>query len=147
MQVVIILRLCTTAQLYQLYANQSRRQSRRQITPLEAVYKNLFRACVSYRSAMALTRSGLVVSTQNSASTDLPQHPLLRTADFWRRVSAIYLGYKVAKVKATYLSWRGHSQEEIKQIHWQSIHEKAGQDMYQLCVDMRGFLIKVLIYS
>ena len=93
---------------------------------------------------MALTRSAIVVNTQNADSPEPQYHrPLLRTADFWRRVSAIYLGYKVASVKATYLRWCGHSQDEIKQLHWQPHHDQAGQDMYQLCVDMRGFLIKV----
>lgn len=85
-----------------------------------------------------------MASSQN-ADTDSQQRPFLRTTDFWRRVSAIYLGYKVAQAKASYLSWCGHSQEEIKQNHWQPVHDKSGQEMYKLCVDMRGFLIKVLV--
>jgi hypothetical protein len=93
---------------------------------------------------MVLTRSTMVVNEQTSNNLDARhQRPFLRTVDFWRRVSAIYLGYKVAQVRASVMRWCGHSELEIKQNHWQPVHDKSGQDMYQLCVDMRGFLIKV----
>lgn len=93
-------------------------------------------------------RSAGAVNVETSESADSQSHRhILRTANFWRRVSSIYVGYKVAQVKATYLKWRGHSPEDIRTNHWQPVHEQSGQDMYQLCVDMRGFLIKVLNVS
>jgi hypothetical protein len=66
-----------------------------------------------------------------------------RTTDFWKRVSAIFIGYKVAQGKALYLRLRGDSQESIAARHWEPYYHRVGQDMYSVCVDMRGLLLKV----
>lgn len=66
-----------------------------------------------------------------------------RTLEFWRRAGAIYAGYKVAQIQASWLRLRGYSEERIQSMHWDRHSDIAGQDMHSLCVDMRGFFIKV----
>ena len=66
-----------------------------------------------------------------------------RSFEFWRRAAAIYGGYKAAQVQAQLLRLRGRSQEYIREHHWEPHNDKSGKDMYTLCVDLRGFFIKV----
>ena len=72
-----------------------------------------------------------------------PVQALLRTTQFWRRATGIYLSYKAAQVKAQVLKAQGWDAEKLKQRHWQPHHAWAGEEMYSLCVDMRGFYLKV----
>jgi hypothetical protein len=67
----------------------------------------------------------------------------LRTADFWKRVSFIFIGYKIAQGTAVFLRLRGDSQESIAADHWEPYYQRVGRDMHSLCVDMRGLLLKV----
>lgn len=72
-----------------------------------------------------------------------PVQALFRTTQFWRRATGIYLCYKTAQLKAQVLKSQGWDAEKLKQRHWQPHHAWAGEEMYSLCVDMRGFYLKV----
>jgi hypothetical protein len=67
----------------------------------------------------------------------------LRSFEFWGRAGAIYAGYKIAQAKASWLRLRGYSEDYINETHWLSQSDTAGREIYELCVDMRGFFIKV----
>ena len=56
----------------------------------------------------------------------------------------ISLGYvQVTQVKAAALRrTQGWSDEQIDNDLWQPQYQRAGQQMYSLCVDMRGFYLK-----
>ena len=66
-----------------------------------------------------------------------------RTAEFWRRSCGIYLSYKVAQTKAWRLKRKGWDAERLRDHHWHPHHTWAGQELYQLAVDLRGFYLKV----
>ena len=72
-----------------------------------------------------------------------PFQSLSRTTQFWRRATGIYLSYKGAQVKAQALKLQGWDKEELQEAHWKPHHTWAGKEMYSLCVDMRGFYLKV----
>ena len=72
-----------------------------------------------------------------------PFQALFRTTQFWRRATGIYLSYKGAQVKAQALKMRGWDKDRLKEAHWKPHHAWAGEEMYSLCVDMRGFYLKV----
>ena len=67
-----------------------------------------------------------------------------RTAEFWRRASGIYLAYKAAQVR---MSLRPGAKPEHRAEFWQKHHTWAGKEMYKLCIDMRGFYLKVSFCS
>ena len=71
-----------------------------------------------------------------------PLEVIGRTTAFWTRATSIYLGYKVAQVQALGLKMLGWSSDRLKTEHWAKQHARAGRDMYQLCVDLRGFYLK-----
>lgn len=67
-----------------------------------------------------------------------------RTVDFWRRSSGIYLAYKGAQLRAVVARHILHKDEaEVKESVWAPQHQWAGAEMYKLCVDLRGFYLKV----
>ena len=68
----------------------------------------------------------------------------LRSVEFWSRATTIYAGYKLAQAQAAWLQFRGYSTDYIEQQHWEPHHDRTGRAMYQLCVEMRGFYIKVI---
>ena len=74
-----------------------------------------------------------------------PLQALFRTTQFWRRATGIYLSYKGAQVKARALRLRGWDTDKLKELHWKPHHAWAGEEMYSLCVDMRGFYLKVCL--
>lgn len=74
-----------------------------------------------------------------------PFQAFARTTQFWRRATGIYLSYKGAQVKAQALKLQGWDQEKLKEVHWKPHHTWAGKEMHSLCVDMRGFYLKVLM--
>ena len=50
---------------------------------------------------------------------------------------------QVTQVKAAALRrTQGWSDEQIENDLWQPQYQRAGQQMYSLCVDMRGFYLK-----
>ena len=74
-----------------------------------------------------------------------PLQAFFRTTQFWRRATGIYLSYKGAQAKAQALRLRGWDTEKLKEVHWKPHHAWAGEEMYSLCVDMRGFYLKVCL--
>jgi hypothetical protein len=55
----------------------------------------------------------------------------------------IYGSYKATQFRAMLMRARGRSRQEIKERLWDSQHEWAGRQMYKLCIDLRGFYLKV----
>ncbi len=66
-----------------------------------------------------------------------------RTAEFWARAVTIYAGYKACQAHALALRTLGWSAERLREEHWARQHSKAAQQLYSLCVDLRGFYLKV----
>ena len=92
-----------------------------------------------------------------------------RIADFWRRGSGVYLAYKGAQVqgrlhhfahccrgrarnlssfpvqvRAAFLrKSRGWDAERLRTDFWAHHHTWAGQQFYEMAVDLRGFYLKV----
>ncbi|KAK9826706.1 hypothetical protein WJX74_011071 [Apatococcus lobatus] len=67
-----------------------------------------------------------------------------RTASFWGRASLIYAAYKLTQFRAvaatSLIAW---NEEDVEARIWQPQHKWAGQQMYLLAVDLRGFYLKV----
>lgn len=73
-----------------------------------------------------------------------PLGNLARTADFWARALTIYAGYKACQAHALALrALGGWSEERLRDQHWAAQHRRAAEQMYSLCVDLRGFYLKV----
>lgn len=72
-----------------------------------------------------------------------PMEGIRRTTEFWLRASSIYLGYKATQVKALALQAGGWPAERVEKEVWGDQHEHAARQMYSLCVDLRGFYLKV----
>lgn len=67
-----------------------------------------------------------------------------RTVDFWARTLSIYAGYKACQAQALALRLLcGWSEERLRGEHWAAQHRRAGEQMYALSVDLRGFYLKV----
>ncbi|PSC70875.1 putative aarF domain-containing kinase 1 [Micractinium conductrix] len=71
-----------------------------------------------------------------------PVANVARTADFWARTFTIYAGYKACQAQAAALRAMGWDEARLKDEHWAAQHAKAAQQMYSLCVDLRGFYLK-----
>ena len=77
---------------------------------------------------------------------DRPVGPLAnaaRSTEFFARVAGIYLGYKAAQAQDLALRALGWDVARLKEEHWAAQHARAAEHMYQLCVDLRGFYLKV----
>ena len=87
-------------------------------------------------------------------------HLALRTADFWRRATGIYLAYKGRQAQEAALMSRAAralaplagdprpwDKERLEEELWKPHHEWAGQEMYELAVSVRGFYLKVRRWS
>ena len=84
-------------------------------------------------------------------------HLALRTADFWRRATGIYLAYKGRQAQEAALTSRARAllapllpggsrpwdKERLEEELWKPHHEWAGKEMYELAVSVRGFYLKV----
>lgn len=66
-----------------------------------------------------------------------------RTVEFWRRCGGVYLAYKAAQAKQIYLKRRGWTPEKLQERLWRPHHAWAGREMHAICVDLRGFYLKV----
>lgn len=83
------------------------------------------------------------MGTPNSTAGELsPLKKFSRTAEFWLRATQVYAGYKKTQVEAAFLKTLGWSSERIEDEIWTKQHEWAGEKMYAICVDMRGFYLK-----
>ena len=68
---------------------------------------------------------------------------IARTADFWGRTVGIYGGYTATQAQAWALEVAGWSPERLTDELWARQHRHAAEQMYRLCVDLRGFYLKV----
>lgn len=53
------------------------------------------------------------------------------------------MAYKSAQARALVLRGAGWGPEQVKVKVWEPHHQWAGKAMYQLCIDLRGFYLKV----
>jgi hypothetical protein len=81
-----------------------------------------------------------VVCVEHNADQARP----FRSLVFWSRACSIWAGYKVAQVQAAWLRFQGRSEDYIKEHHWSPHADRAGRNIHALCVELRGFFIKVL---
>ena len=68
-----------------------------------------------------------------------------RTVEFWRRCGGVYMAYKAAQAKQMYLKTRGWTPEKLQERLWRPHHAWAGREMHAICIDLRGFYLKVTI--
>lgn len=72
-----------------------------------------------------------------------PVKKFQRTSEFWLRATEVYAGYKATQLRSILLkNVMGWSNERIEDEVWNRQHEKAADQMYSICVDMRGFYLK-----
>ena len=57
------------------------------------------------------------------------------------------MAYKSAQTRALVLRGAGWGPEQVEAKIWQPHHQWAGKAMYQLCLDLRGFYLKVIRLS
>lgn len=67
---------------------------------------------------------------------------ITRTAEFWKRACGIYMGYKVTQLRAFALKLAGWKEDRLVSEVWTPQQERAAEQMYSLCVDLRGFYLK-----
>ena len=65
-----------------------------------------------------------------------------RTTEFWLRASSIYFGYKITQLKAFAATAARWPADKIKTDVWDVQQQRAAEQMYSLCVDLRGFYLK-----
>lgn len=66
-----------------------------------------------------------------------------RSAEFWSRAAIIYGSFKAAQARAGLLRATGADAGTVKAAVWDGQHAWAGEQMKQLCLDLRGFYLKV----
>lgn len=66
-----------------------------------------------------------------------------RSTEFFARVAHIYSAYKLTQLRAAVMRAQGKSQQEITEQLWDHQHTWAGEQMYDLCISLRGFYLKV----
>jgi len=71
-----------------------------------------------------------------------PLDNVTRTSEFWLRASTIYFGYKATQLRAFAAEVTGWNSDRIKSDLWDPQQENAASQMYNLCVDLRGFYLK-----
>lgn len=78
-----------------------------------------------------------------------PTHGLLafasnasRAANFWRQTASIYGSYKATQAQEGLMRVVGRPQAQVDEL-WDAQNERAGKAMYNMCVELRGFYLKV----
>lgn len=72
-----------------------------------------------------------------------PLVKLARSTEFFARVAHIYGAYKLTQLRAAVMRMQGRSRQEITEQLWDGQHTWAGEQMYDLCISLRGFYLKV----
>lgn len=77
----------------------------------------------------------------NGLLTKAPQpvQNFVRSSEFYGRVAVIYAAYKVTQLKSAALKLQGKDPKQL----WHAQHSWAGEQMYDLCISLRGFYLKV----
>lgn len=73
------------------------------------------------------------------AKAPQPVQNFVRSSEFFGRVAVIYGAYKVTQLKSAVLRLQGKDPKQL----WHSQHTWAGEEMYNLCISLRGFYLKV----
>lgn len=95
-------------------------------------------------SSVSVSTSASPRATPSSTAGELSSwKKFSRTAEFWLRATEVYAGYKKTQVEAMFKqSVLGWSSDDVEERVWKKQHEWAGEKMYAICVDMRGFYLK-----
>jgi hypothetical protein len=80
---------------------------------------------------------------QTSKVDNNPLQSALRAVEFWGRATGIYASYKGVQAKGLLMKLSGKDDAYIKETLWDNHHAWAGQQMYELCISLRGFYLKV----
>ena len=67
-----------------------------------------------------------------------PVQNFIRSSEFFGRVAVIYGAYKVTQLKSAALKLQGKDPKQL----WHHQHSWAGEQMYDLCISLRGFYLK-----
>ncbi|KAK9798604.1 hypothetical protein WJX73_007340 [Symbiochloris irregularis] len=65
-----------------------------------------------------------------------------RASSFWRRILGVYVAYKATQARAYTMKAVRQSQSRVDSM-WEAHHTWAGEQLYEICTDLRGFYIKV----
>ncbi|GLC33499.1 hypothetical protein PLESTB_000081700 [Pleodorina starrii] len=84
----------------------------------------------------------LALAASNGEAGEPTVLGLPRTVDFWRRAVYIYGSYKAAQLQSLFLKAAGKSDAEVHETVWVRQHTWAGEEMYKLCIALRGFYLK-----
>ncbi len=71
-----------------------------------------------------------------------PWSTATRALEFWRRTMTIYASYKGAQLRALGKKMQGADRQSLTDEIWTPQHTWAGDQMYDLCVSLRGFYLK-----
>ncbi|GLI59949.1 hypothetical protein VaNZ11_002002 [Volvox africanus] len=77
-----------------------------------------------------------------SSSSEPQVSGLTRAVEFWRRAVYIYGSYKAAQLRSLLLLTTGRTDAEVQDSVWVPQHTWAGEEMYKLCIELRGFYLK-----
>ena len=84
---------------------------------------------------------------------DAPQQPPLqslqravantaRSVEFFGRTLSIYASFKSTQLRDVVMRLQGGSEAQLADL-WKEQHTRAGARMHALCLDLRGFYLKV----
>lgn len=71
----------------------------------------------------------------------------MRTVGFWSSVSGVYASYKLTQLRAALARARGATDDHVQHTIWDPRHQAAGKQIYHMCVDLRGFYLKVCTHT
>ncbi|CAK0783630.1 hypothetical protein CVIRNUC_006829 [Coccomyxa viridis] len=83
------------------------------------------------------------LTSQQASTSGRPWQNLRRTSEFWTRATNVYAKYKVAQARASWAQVTGMSEADIERYIWTPHHTWAGEELYGICVGLRGFYMKV----
>lgn len=67
----------------------------------------------------------------------------MRSTEFFARVAHIYGAYKLTQLRAALMRLQGADDAQLAAALWDGQHTWAGQQVYDLCISLRGFYLKV----
>ena len=77
-----------------------------------------------------------------ASTTVMALENIARTTEFWARATSIYASYKLTQLQELAIRAAGRPAARLEEL-WAAQHTRAGERMYALCIDMRGFYLKV----
>ncbi|CAL8461942.1 g1473 [Coccomyxa elongata] len=86
-----------------------------------------------------------IASLTTSEPAPVSKKPWLnikRTTEFWSRATNIYVSYKLTQLRAYAAHFR-MTEAEIEADIWLPHNQWAGEELYSMCIELRGFYLKV----